>query len=135
MLGKKRFCENMKTRANLPANNETLGTMRLWQENNGGHKNGAGAALGKWSHGVIQSQHFLEIFSFCEFFTLLICVSISVSVCASLGTKVVLVHVEIKIVQELHLGKRSYGVIQNQIVNKISCKSHSPEIFSFVFLF
>ena len=34
-----------------------------------------------------------------------------------------------------HLGKRSYGVIQNQIANEISCKSHSPEIFSFVFLF
>ena len=55
--------------------------------------------------------------------------------CASLGTKVVLVHVETKIVQELHLGKRSYGVIQNQIVNKISCKSHSPEIFSFCYSF
>ena len=34
-----------------------------------------------------------------------------------------------------HLAKRSYGVIQNQIANEILCKSHSPEIFSFVFLF
>ena len=64
---KKRFCENKKTRANLPANNETLGTMRLWQENNGGHKNGAGAALGKWSHGVILSHIFLKSSVFVSF--------------------------------------------------------------------
>ena len=67
LLGQKRFCENKKTRANLPANNETLGTMRLWQENNGGHKNGAGAALGKWSHGVILSHIFLKSSVFVSF--------------------------------------------------------------------
>ena len=67
LLGQKRFCENKKTRANLPANNETLGTMRLWQENNGGNKNGAGAALGKWSHGVILSHIFLKSSVFVSF--------------------------------------------------------------------